>query len=84
MDKHSSLLQTFVSYSCKRFYSYGPWCEKKSEHLAKMIKTIVETQFTFGCDKLARFTLANISVLVYYLRLSQMCIGRIHSTSFSL
>jgi hypothetical protein len=24
-DKHSSLLQNYVNYSCKKFYSAGPW-----------------------------------------------------------
>jgi len=25
MDKHYSLLQTFVNYGCKKFYNFGPW-----------------------------------------------------------
>ncbi len=24
-DKHSSLLQTFVNYGCKKFYNIGAW-----------------------------------------------------------
>ncbi len=29
MDKHSSLLRTFVNYGRKKFYNIGPWCKQK-------------------------------------------------------
>jgi hypothetical protein len=28
MDKHSSLLRTFVNYSRKKFYNIGPWNQR--------------------------------------------------------
>ena len=53
-DKHSSLLQKFVTYGCKNSYNIGPWrafSQKQNLIVIKLLNTLIKSQ-DVCCDGL--------------------------------